>query len=263
MTYSPTTWSDEVPNTSPVKYTIRNSSGVIIYDDVRIDIKTTVTAGTPVNAANLNKIEQGIVTLENGTIPKAFQAKGDLFIGSGNGTGQRLTVSGGSPPVLSNDDNLFTNRVGWVYPAFCLWKRNSSVQAISSGVETIVNFDTSVYDDDSGGILAVTSGASWNCTVGQTGWYLIYASIIFNTSTDWANGEYANLKLFKNGSSIAQLDMKNYMSSASTQLLLSGVFLARLAANDYVDIRTLQNSGATQNIINADNVNLFSIAKLR
>lgn len=60
MAYSPTTWSDEVPNTSPLRYKITLNGGTVLAADATIELITPVTAGTPVNATNLNKLEQGI-----------------------------------------------------------------------------------------------------------------------------------------------------------------------------------------------------------
>jgi len=60
MPYTPTEWENEVPAVTPVRYTLRNADDEVIYDNVRIDLKTDITPGTPLNAANLNKIEQGI-----------------------------------------------------------------------------------------------------------------------------------------------------------------------------------------------------------
>ena len=59
--YTPTTWTDEVPASSPVKYTLKDSGGSVIEDDVTIEVKTVITTeGTPLNATNLNKMETGI-----------------------------------------------------------------------------------------------------------------------------------------------------------------------------------------------------------
>lgn len=261
MTYTPTTWSDEVPQTTPVKYTIRTSAGAIIYDDVQIDIKTTVTPGTSVNAANLNKIEQGIVTLENATIPKAFLASGDLFIGSGNGSGARLFVAGGDG-VLTNDDVQFTNRVGWVFPA-AAFARGSAGGTIPNATETIVDFSTISNEIDAGGILAFTTGANWKCTVAKAGIYLIHTAVCFQLTTNWAEGEIGMLSLFKNGSLHARLMRRDNYSSANSQMWLSGSILAILAANDYVDIRVYQGSGGSLSLVADGNQNWFAIAKIR
>lgn len=60
MPYTKTDWENEVPATSPVRYTLRDVNGDVLYDDVTIDLKTSVTAGTPLDSTNLNKIEQGL-----------------------------------------------------------------------------------------------------------------------------------------------------------------------------------------------------------
>ena len=58
--YVPTNWEDEVPATTPVKYKISQASDGDIATDATIEVVTDVTPGTPVNATNLNHIEEGI-----------------------------------------------------------------------------------------------------------------------------------------------------------------------------------------------------------
>lgn len=60
MAYVPVTWSNETPGASPLRFTLKDADGVVLYDDVTIDLKTSVTAGTPLNSTNMNHIEQGI-----------------------------------------------------------------------------------------------------------------------------------------------------------------------------------------------------------
>jgi hypothetical protein len=55
LTYTPTVWADEVPAVTPIKYVITGSNS-----DCTIALKDAPTAGTPVNATNLNNIETGI-----------------------------------------------------------------------------------------------------------------------------------------------------------------------------------------------------------
>jgi hypothetical protein len=102
MTYTPTTWADEVPATSPVKYNIKTSGGTPIYTDVQIEVNTSVTPGTPLNAVNLNHIETGIQTLENASPPKVFTAKGDLFVGSAAGVGVVKPVGANYEQLIAN-----------------------------------------------------------------------------------------------------------------------------------------------------------------
>jgi hypothetical protein len=60
MPYTPTVWSDEVPTSTPIKYKISQASDGDVCTDATIEIVTAVTAGTAVNAANLNKHETAI-----------------------------------------------------------------------------------------------------------------------------------------------------------------------------------------------------------
>jgi len=60
MSYVPVTWADEIPTTSPIKYKISQASNGDIAANATIEIVTSVTPGTPVNAANLNHLELGV-----------------------------------------------------------------------------------------------------------------------------------------------------------------------------------------------------------
>lgn len=59
--YTPTTWTDESPNTSPVKYRMIDDTHGHVADSATIEPVTTITPGTPLNALNLNKLEQGLL----------------------------------------------------------------------------------------------------------------------------------------------------------------------------------------------------------
>lgn len=59
-TYTPQTWADEVPTTTPVKYAITGDSEGTISESAVITPVTTIIPGTPLNATNLNKMEMGI-----------------------------------------------------------------------------------------------------------------------------------------------------------------------------------------------------------
>ncbi len=60
MPYTKTTWVDEVPATTPIKYSVTDDVGGVIASSATIAIVTSVTAGTPINATNLNKHEDAI-----------------------------------------------------------------------------------------------------------------------------------------------------------------------------------------------------------
>jgi len=66
MTYSKTTWVDEVL-AGAERFDIKDTGGTTIHGDTQIVLKTSVSVpGTSINATNLNKIEQGI---SDATVP--------------------------------------------------------------------------------------------------------------------------------------------------------------------------------------------------
>lgn len=74
MAYTKTTWVDEVPATSPVTYDIET-----VGTDLEISLHSTPsTSGTPVNATNLNKIEQGIEDAHALALVQAQHRQGDV-----------------------------------------------------------------------------------------------------------------------------------------------------------------------------------------
>jgi len=60
MPYTPTVWTDEVPSSTPVKYAITDDVNGQVAGSATIEMVTPVTAGTPINAANLNRIESAL-----------------------------------------------------------------------------------------------------------------------------------------------------------------------------------------------------------
>lgn len=64
MTYTPQVWENEVPATTPVKYTIIDDTAGVIAASASIELVTEVTPGTPLDAARMNHIEQGIAAVD-------------------------------------------------------------------------------------------------------------------------------------------------------------------------------------------------------
>ncbi len=93
MTYTPTTWVDEIPAETPEKYTITDDDLGEIAASATIALATEPgTPGTAVNATNLNHLEQGLVDIEAATIPAILTAKGDLVVASAADTAAILGV---------------------------------------------------------------------------------------------------------------------------------------------------------------------------
>lgn len=66
MPYTKTDWTDETPDSTPIKYKLTDDTEGVIAESAKIEIVTGITTGTPLNAANLNKIEEGIETAQEG-----------------------------------------------------------------------------------------------------------------------------------------------------------------------------------------------------
>lgn len=64
MPYTKQTWTDEVPVSTPVRYKISESTDGDITPDAKIEVVTSITAGSPVNATRLNYMEDGIETAQ-------------------------------------------------------------------------------------------------------------------------------------------------------------------------------------------------------
>lgn len=60
MPYTKTTWTDEVPASTPVKYVITDDVLGEVAGSATIALVTSVTPGTALNAANFNKIENAL-----------------------------------------------------------------------------------------------------------------------------------------------------------------------------------------------------------
>lgn len=89
MTYSKTIWVDEVL-AGAERFDVKDNVGVSIHDNVQIALRTTVTTpGTSINAANLNKIENGIYDLSRGA---GLSVKGIV----GNAAGDIADIAAGN-----------------------------------------------------------------------------------------------------------------------------------------------------------------------
>lgn len=112
MTYSPQTWQDEVL-AGEENYTIKTSAGAVLFDDVKIELKTPVVqVGSDVSAERMTHIEQGIVD----AAPMVAASSEEVSAGTENNKavtpgslalsdyGKRIAII----PVIGNDEDLIT-----------------------------------------------------------------------------------------------------------------------------------------------------------
>jgi hypothetical protein len=120
-------------------------------------------------------------------------------------------------------------------------------QAISNSTATIVNFQSKVVDSHN----AVTVGASWIFTAPRSGAYKITGKFQWQAAA-WGNDDVIKHDLFVNGSAVRNL-ARNESSAASTRVNSeSGSTLLSLLAGSTIQIKTLQNQGATRTLDEAD-----------
>lgn len=129
--------------------------------------------------------------------------------------------------------------------------------SISSGSVVTVDFNTQLYDTWD----AVTTGASWVFTVPIGGPYLVCSHVVFSSSSAWAVGEFANLRVRKNSTDYAFLDYWNDKSGTIYAKLAGGV-VVEAAKDDTLDIRLFQGSGATLTLRSTVAYNYVCIARV-
>lgn len=132
--------------------------------------------------------------------------------------------------------------------------------SIANAAAVIVQYDTKTFDP----IGMITTGAAWKLTAPIAGYYHIRAAASLQSTTTWALGEAADIRLFKNGAQVSVLDRDDEMNSAATAQIkgLYGSDVIELAAGDYIDVRMVQNSGGALTLHPFAVVNYISIFKI-
>jgi len=180
MSYTPLNWTNEVPASMPVKYKISQDSDGDICTDATIELVTSVTPGTAMNAANFNHMEQGIqdanetaalavetanaavasveaatdaaayaesvaanaISIANAAIPKAvMQANGDLIMGMGAGLVNRLAA--GSEGLTLK---IRSGVPAWSLPLGAI-QRRTTAQSISDDSITVITMNENRYNE--------------------------------------------------------------------------------------------------------------------
>lgn len=213
------------------------SGGIITYN--------TGTAGTV-------KLLAMSVQTHAGTAPLAGANYSDTFpftLGSGDiiHYSYSFPVSGWSSNTLMSSDSggrLIAARYA-----------TSAGQSIANNSTTIIDFGTKTFDT----VGAVTTGASWKFTAPESGYYQVSSKVVFASSTTWADTEEVDLFLFKNNSQYSTIDRKDSFGSASAVFAcVTGTDIISLVAGDFIDIRILQTSGGTINLLN-DSAHVFAM----
>lgn len=179
MPYTKTTWTDEIPASSPVKYEIVDDVLGEVAGSATIAPVTSITPGTALNATNLNKIETGIETAQaaaEAAIPKStVTTSGDIIVATGSATVTRLAKGTAHQSLHMNSD---ASALAWRSRVLALISQSSS-SLIAHNTNTIASFDTENIDTNS----FFTSGSPTILTIPFTGYYRLTASFFYDSST--------------------------------------------------------------------------------
>jgi hypothetical protein len=133
----------------------------------------------------------------------------------------------------------------------------SAGQSIPNNVDTVVNFDTKEFDKTG----SVTTGAAWKFTAPVPGVYNISAHVMY-TNQSWTSGNVFPFTLIKNGSTGYALDYKEILATTSSYMTVSGSMDLYLVAGDFIQITSLQNSGASRTFEPSGSHNWVSIHRV-
>lgn len=120
----------------------------------------------------------------------------------------------------------------------------SVAQNFSDGVQTVINFDNVLTDEDA----LVTTGAGWIYTVPKDGLYKVTVKYRFNSSASWNPGEEKVSQLFVNGGNVAELNRWKVGDNTQDTKTFRGSVIKSLSKSDTLQVRLTQNSGAVQTL---------------
>lgn len=156
-------------------------------------------------------------------------------ITTADNTGTLQLQSGGTTIATISSTGLST-QVG--SPAFSAYQ--SSLQTISTGTATKVQFQTEEFDTNSN----FDSTTNYRFTPTIAGYYLITAGVYYNTSI--TSGEVWSM-LYKNGSSFRYLGDFNATTGPGQLYEMNGSCLVYAnGTSDYFEIYTRQDSGSSK-----------------
>lgn len=215
---------------------------------------TEVQAGTGISVAS----GTGPIPVVTNTVATAFDAKGDLVVGTGADTFSRLAV-GTNDYVLTADSTTSTGlkwaaaSAGTSFVGVQVYA--SSAQTTNNGVDFYRTFNTEDWDTNS---FHSTTTNTERLTVpsGQNGKYWVYTVVGHNAFT---NG-YASYKFSVNRTTeYSAIFVRPYSSQAITICL--GTVL-NLAVSDYVELLTAQSSGGNLDLLGGRVYSAFGMYKI-
>jgi len=211
---------------------------------------TEVQAGTGISVAS----GTGPIPVVTNTVATAYDAKGDLIVGTGADTFSRLAVGATNGMVLTVDSAeatglKYATPAGSSGPAFRAF-RNTSVQNVSGSTWTKVELNGETFDTDS----CFDSTTNFRFTPNKAGYYKFTGSV--DGEAQVATTVFGRAAIYKNGSVAAQ-GVKapafgdEFASQVSDLIYLNGT-------TDYVELYGFIAAGSVnENFINGTSVTYF------
>jgi hypothetical protein len=213
---------------------------------------TEVQAGTGISVAS----GTGPIPVITNTVATEFDAKGDLVVGTGADTFDKLTV-GANDTVLVADSSTATG-LKWAAPAGGSTFVGCSVvsttnQVVSTATWTAISWNDERFDTDAFHS-NVTNNSRFTIPAGKAGKYQV-SGIIGNDSN--ATGvRYINIR--KNGADYAAT---LFPANANEPSMIVSCIM-NLAVSDYIEIFVYQNSGGNRTMISTSPNGDFSLGYL-
>jgi hypothetical protein len=217
-------------------------SGAVQLTDSTSSTSTT-TAATPNSVKTAFDTASTANTTANAAIPKStVTTKGDLIAATASATVSRLGV-GSNGQVLTADSTAATGMkwaaAGGGTAVGCLLY-NSSNFTISTATDTLLTFNTEVFDTD-GFHSTVSNTSRITIPSGKAGKYMIIA---WGQYSNNATG-YRQMEVIRNSRTGTPNRVGNMSivgtSAGGGAMSISGI--ADLSVGDYLEINTYQNSG--------------------
>lgn len=245
-----------------------NTTGLYLVTDDTIGVSTAGVKRIEVSAATteiLNNLKVGSTTIVGGgavsfTLPSADGTSGQVL--STNGSGVLSFVDGGgggldingltadSAPIRSTDyvatyddsaagnKKVLLSKLSNLKTVTC---RATNNQSISDGVHTTMQFSGTNTNDDTS-YYTVTTGAGSKITVLKTGTYLVHYNVVLHgvSSVDYETSVVLNGTTDADKISFGKVEAGSETWTTKTEVF-------RLTANDYLQVRVMQNSGSSKN----------------
>jgi len=217
---------------------------------------TEVVAGTGISGGGTS----GSVTITN-TVATEFDAKGDLVVGTGADTFDKLTV-GANDTVLTADSSTATG-LKWAAPAAAASFKGvslydtGSTQSISNATDTAVTFNAEGFDTDA---FHSTSTNTSRVTIpaGMGGYYLVTCGSL------WASNATGRRQTFvlKNGANDVVAKAGTIAGSSAGIIGSYGSAVVNLTAGDYIELFVQQSSGGSLDVYKRQEDSIFTVTYL-